>query len=281
MAEEPRAFVCGHPINHSKSPAIHNFWLNKYGLSGSYESIDVTPQKLGDFLEGLKLAGFVGGNATIPHKEAVFSHAWRKDEAAEAIGAANTLWFEDDKLIAGNTDAYGFAANLDDQIPKWRNAERAMIFGAGGASRAIIYALLDAGIKQIDLVNRTLERAENLARIFGHRINAMNWETAAAAIQKADLCINSTSLGMEGQPDFPPILDQARPDALAADIVYIPSETPFLKLAKQQELVTSDGLGMLLHQAVPGFEKWFGVKPEVDSGLRQHILAEINKTDAT
>ena len=279
MADNLKAFVCGHPIKHSKSPAIHGYWLNQYGLDGSYERIDVTQENLGAFLSGLKQAGFVGGNATIPHKEAVFSYASQKDPAAKAIGAANTLWFEGDNLIAGNTDAYGFAANLDDQIPQWRNASRAMIFGAGGASRAIIYALLEAGVDHVDLVNRTLKRAENLAEIFGPRVHPMNWETAAGAIQYADLFINSTSLGMEGQPDFPTILNQAQPDALAADIVYIPLETPFLRLAKKQGLKTSDGLGMLLHQAVPGFEKWFGIKPVVDDGLRRHVLAQINKAD--
>lgn len=280
MADILKAFVCGHPIKHSKSPAIHGYWLSKYGINGSYERIDVAPENLANFLSSMKPAGFIGGNATIPHKEAVFAHVSRKDEAAAAIGAANTLWFEGDHLIAGNTDAYGFAANLDDQIPQWRNAKRAMIFGAGGASRAIIYAMLEVGIKHINLVNRTLERAEKLAEDFGPNVHPMNWESAANAVRHADLFVNSTSLGMEGQPDFPPILDEAQPESLAADIVYIPPETPFLRLAKKQGLKTSDGLGMLLHQAVPGFEKWFGVKPEVDEGLRQHVLAEINKADA-
>lgn len=280
MADIARAFVCGHPIKHSKSPAIHGYWLRKYGLDGSYERIDVKPEKLGVFLDRMKSSGFVGGNATIPHKEAVFGYVSHKDEAALAIGAANTLWFENDELVAGNTDAYGFSANLDDQIPQWRNAKRAMIFGAGGASRAIVYALLDAGIEHIDLVNRTLERAVGLAEDFGPKVKPMNWQTAASAIELADLLVNSTSLGMEGQPDFPSILGRAGPEALAADIVYIPLETPFLRMAKKRGLKTSDGLGMLLHQAVPGFEKWFGIKPDVDQELREYVLAEITKADA-
>ncbi|MEM8540201.1 MAG: shikimate dehydrogenase [Pseudomonadota bacterium] len=280
MADKLKAFVCGHPIKHSKSPAIHNYWLNQYGLNGSYERIDITPENLATFLGELKSNGFAGGNATIPHKEAVFNYVTRKEAAAEAIGAANTLWFEGDSLVAGNTDAYGFAANLDDQIPQWRDANRAMVFGAGGASRAIIYALLEAGVEHVDLVNRTLKRAETLAEDFGPKVHAMNWETAAKAISHADLFVNSTSLGMEGQPEFPAILNQARDDALAADIVYIPLETPFLRLAKKQGLKTSDGLGMLLHQAVPGFEKWFGIRPVVDDGLRQHVLAKINEDSA-
>ena len=279
MADRLKAFVCGHPIKHSKSPAIHGYWLKKYGLDGTYERIDVAPEGLTDFLESMRQSGFAGGNATIPHKEAVFAFVPKKDDAALAIGAANTLWFEGDTLVAGNTDAYGFASNLDDQIPQWRDAKRAMVFGAGGASRAIIYALLDAGIAHIDVVNRTFERAANLAESFGSKIHPMTWDTAAGAVQKADLFVNSTSLGMEGQPDFPPILEQARINALAADIVYIPLETPFLKLAKKQGLRTSDGLGMLLHQAVPGFEKWFGIRPVVDDGLRRHVLTEINKVD--
>lgn len=279
MADTKRAFICGYPIAHSRSPSIHGYWIEQYGLNASYERIQVEPDQLKTFLSSLKNGKFVGGNATIPHKEGVFAHISKKDEAATAIGAANTIWFENNDLVAGNTDAYGFTANLDDQIPNWRNAKRAMIFGAGGASRAIIYALIVAGYERIYLVNRTLERAQKLAKSFGSMVHPMTWDEAESTVDKAELIINSTSLGMEGQPSFPPILEHAHRDALVSDIVYVPLETPFLKLAKQQGLKTSDGLGMLLHQAVPGFEKWFGVKPVVDKGLRERILAEVSKDE--
>lgn len=281
MADFPRAFICGHPIEHSRSPLIHNYWLKQFGLKGSYERIDVKPEDLSAFLSGLKDAGFVGGNTTLPHKEAVFELVENTDDAANAIGAVNTVWFEGDKLMASNTDAYGFAANLDDQLPNWRQAKRAMVFGAGGASRAILYALNEAGYEHVDLINRTLPRAQALANAFGDHINAASWEAATQLITQADLLINTTSLGMEGQPDFPAIFDKARPDALASDIVYTPLETPFLKMAKQCGQKTSDGLGMLLHQAVPGFEKWFGVKPVVDETLRALVLDDINNKGAS
>ncbi len=281
MVDFPRAFVCGHPIKHSRSPLIHNHWLMQFGLEGSYERIDVRPENLSAFLSGLKEAGFVGGNMTLPHKEAVYEFVENTDDAANAIGAANTIWFENNKLMASNTDAYGFAANLDDQLPNWRQAKRAMVFGAGGASRAILHALNEAGYEHVDLINRTLPRAQALADVFGDHIHPTNWESAKHLIAQADLLINTTSLGMEGQPDFPQIFDHARADALASDIVYTPLETPFLKMAKQCGQQTSDGLGMLLHQAVPGFEKWFGVKPPVDETLRTLILDDINNKDAS
>ncbi len=277
MADFPKAFVCGHPIEHSRSPIIHNHWLKHFGLKGSYKRIDVKPEDLSSFLRGLKDAGYVGGNTTLPHKEAVFSFVQNTDDAAKAIGAVNTLWFEGNELMASNTDAYGFAANLDDQLLDWRQARRAMVFGAGGASRAILYALNKAGFEHIDLVNRTLPRAQSLAAAFGEHINPATWTEAEKLISQAELLVNTTSLGMEGQPDFPAIFDHADADAMASDIVYTPLETPFLKMAKQRGQKTSDGLGMLLHQAVPGFEKWFGVKPAVDADLRSLVLADINK----
>lgn len=277
MAETMKAFICGHPIKHSRSPIIHNHWLKKFGIDGHYERLDVAPEALPNFLSDLRQNGWIGGNATLPLKELVCETVPNIDEAAAIIGAANTLWFEGEKLCAGNTDAYGFAANLDDLMPQWKSAERAMVFGAGGASRAIIYALLAAGITHIDLVNRTIDRANNLAEKFGPKVHPMTWEDAASHIGKSDLLVNTTSLGMTGQPDFPDIFGNARTDAMASDIVYIPLETPFIKMAAARGLKTADGLGMLLHQAVPGFEKWFGQTPIVDAALKEILLADIAK----
>lgn len=276
MADTHKAFVTGFPIKHSRSPLIHGYWLKKHGIDGTYEAVEVHPDAFAAFLVDLQKSGYAGGNVTLPHKEAAFAAVERRDTAAQAIGAINTLWFEDGILCGGNTDAIGFAANLDEQIPQWRDAGHAMVFGAGGAARAILHALLEAGMT-VDLVNRTLERAQDLAHRFGDRVNPITWQDAASRLPHADLLVNSTSLGMSGQPDFPLDLASARSDALASDIVYIPLETPFLSRARQAGLKTSDGLGMLLHQAVPGFEHWFGIRPQVDAQLRDIILADIEK----
>lgn len=276
MAEVKKAFVCGDPIKHSRSPLIHGHWLDQYNIKGSYEAVVVSPDELPQFMRQMIEDGWAGGNFTIPHKQAVFERLDNVDDAARAIGAVNTVWVESGKLCGGNTDAYGFATNLDVQVPLWRSAQTTIVFGAGGAARAIIFALLTAGIGKIFLVNRTLERAEELADSFGSAVNAMNWGDAGAKLPEADLLINTTSLGMDGQPAFPLDLSNARSDVIASDIVYVPLETPFLSMAKTRGLQTSDGLGMLLHQATPGFEKWFGLKPQVDEVLRQRIVDDLN-----
>ena len=275
MADAPRAFVAGHPIGHSRSPLIHGEWLTRYGIDGVYSAIDVAPQDFPALLVDIRAGKWTGGNVTIPHKEAAFERVDNLDEAARAIGAVNTLWIENDKLIGGNTDAYGFAANLDQRLSGWRDGDNALVLGAGGASRAIIHALLEAGYERIAIVNRTVERAEQLAARFGEKLVADGWESAETLISSANLIVNTTSLGMTGQPPLELDLGAAPTGAMATDIVYVPLETPFLKSAAAAGLKTCDGLGMLLHQAAPGFARWFGRFPEVDEDLRQIVLSDL------
>ena len=279
----PKAFVTGFPIKHSRSPLIHGFWLKALGIDGSYEPIAVKPEDFAAFAASLADNGFAGGNVTIPHKEAAHAAADSLDAAATAIGAVNTLWFEDGKLRGGNTDAYGFAANLDDYAPGWDNADTALVLGAGGASRAVIHALLSRGFSKVSVINRTVSRAEELAIHFGAAVSASGWDGAQQHVADAGLIVNTTSLGMSGHGEeigFPLDLSGAPQGAIATDIVYVPLKTPFLKGAEDAGLKTVDGLGMLLHQAVPGFERWFGQKPEVTAALREHILADMAKAGA-
>lgn len=277
MADAPRAFVAGHPIGHSRSPLIHGSWLMRYGIDGSYSAIDVPPEEFRALTIRLRAGEWIGGNVTIPHKEAAFELADRRDAAADAIGAVNTLWLEGETLVGGNTDAYGFAANLDQRLAGWRDGETALVLGAGGASRAIIHALLEAGFVRIDIVNRTVERAEQLAARFGRKVSAHGWQAAEGLLSAADLAVNTTSLGMKGQPPLELDFSKARSGAMATDIVYVPLETPFLNRAAGAGLKTCDGLGMLLHQAAPGFSHWFGRFPEVDDELRDLVIADLTK----
>ena len=277
MADAPRAFVAGHPIGHSRSPLIHGAWLMRYGIDGSYSAIDVPPEEFRALTIALRAGEWIGGNVTIPHKETAFELADRRDGAAEAIGAVNTLWLEGDMLIGGNTDSYGFAANLDQHLAGWRDGKTALVLGAGGASRAIVHALLEADYGRVVIVNRTLQRAENLAARFGPGVEAHGWDAAESFLPAADLIVNTTSLGMEGQPPLLLDLAKAQRHAMATDIVYVPLETPFLKRAAQAGLKTADGLGMLLHQAAPGFARWFGRFPEVDDELRDLVIADLAK----
>ena len=272
-----KAFVVGHPIAHSRSPLIHGHWLETLGLEGSYERIDVHPDAIEAFLRGLPRSGFVGGNVTIPHKEAALKAADRLDEAAELIGAANTLWLEEGKLCAGNTDAHGFAANLDALAPQWRQGRTALVLGAGGAARAILFALKQAGFTDIRIVNRTVERARELADRFGANVSAHGWEAVDALAADADLVVNTTSLGMGGAGGSPLDVEPLPDTAIVTDIVYVPLETPLLAAARRRGLVAVDGLGMLLHQAVPGFARWFGVRPEVTPALREKIVADLER----
>ena len=276
------AFVIGHPIGHSRSPLIHGHWLKRHAIVGSYEARDVAPSDLGAWLGDLDPGLTPGGNVTVPHKEAV--RAWlgdeRCDRAARAIGAVNTLWFEEGALRGGNTDAAGFAASLDAGAPEWREAERALVIGAGGAARAVVHALKEAGIGRIEVANRTPARAVALAREFG-LADALPLDGTSEALRSADLVANTATLGMAGAGDdgrAPPLhADPAalNPAAITTDIVYVPLETPFLAAAREAGCRTVDGLGMLLHQAVPGFERWFGVRPEVTGELRAAIEATL------
>jgi shikimate dehydrogenase len=280
MADALNAFVIGFPIGHSRSPLIHGHWLKSYGLNGSYRSIEVAPEYFPDFVKGIRQSGFVGGNVTIPHKEAAFGLVYKRDAAAEEIGAVNTLWFEEGQLWGGNTDAYGFAANLDASSAGWDKGRSALVLGAGGASRAIVYALKQRGFTEVRIVNRTLDRAQELAYHFGPGISAHVWPAVSELVQDADFVVNTTSLGMEGKDELEIDLTDARRDALVTDIVYVPLETPLLRAARARGLKTVDGLGMLLHQAAPGFERWFGRRPEVTSELRELVLADMAKTVA-
>ncbi len=279
MAEPgaPRAFVCGHPIAHSRSPTIHRYWLKRYGIAGSYESVDVPPAEAVRFFAGLAESGFAGGNVTIPYKEAAFAAVARRDAAADLIGAVNTLWFEDGDLVGGNTDALGFAANLDERAPGWDAARNAVVLGAGGAARAVLHALKQRGLSDIRVVNRTVERAVELADRFGPGVSAHSPAAVAELLADAGLLVNTTSLGMAGKGDAALPADPAAlpRHAVVTDIVYVPLETPLLAAARRLGLTTVDGLGMLLHQAAPGFERWFGRRPEVTGELRAMIESDL------
>ena len=276
MAEPtPKAFVCGHPIAHSRSPIIHRYWLKTYGIAGSYDPIDVAPADFSAFVASLRQNGLAGGNVTIPHKEAAYAAVTRRTGAAEAIGAVNTLWHDGAALVGGNTDAEGFAANLDEYAPEWTKAGVALVLGAGGAARAVIDALQQRGLRDIRIVNRTRERAVELADRFGGGTSAHGLDAADELAGDAGLVVNTTALGMHGETDIP--VDPARlPDhAIVTDIVYVPLETPLLAAARLRGLKTVDGLGMLLHQAAPGFERWFGVRPTVTAELRALVMADL------
>jgi shikimate dehydrogenase len=275
-----KAFVAGYPIAHSRSPIIHRHWLKTFGIDGSYQAVEVAPDNFQRFIAELKSgndAAFIGGNVTIPHKESAYRLADRPDEIAEELGAANTVWLEDGVLHATNTDGYGFVSNLDARHPSWDKRGSAVVLGAGGASRAIIQALRDRGIAEIHVVNRTLERARELSDRFGKHVFAHPMHALHEVSSGAGLFVNTTSLGMDGSDapdiDFSPLSS----DAVVTDIVYVPLKTPILTMAEQQGFATVDGLGMLLHQARPGFEKWFGQKPEVDEELRALIIADMDK----
>ena len=275
MTDQPRAGVIGNPISHSLSPKLHGFWLNRYGLDGSYSALKVTEEDLESTLRSLPAQGFIGANVTLPHKISVMQFADQITDRATLIGAANTLIFkEDGRIFADNTDGYGFMANLRQGAPDWDpKAGPAAIFGAGGATRAVIVALADAGVPEIIIANRTRRKAEALRDDFGARISVVDWVQADKMLEGANTVINTTSLGMVGGQDFKVPLDNLSKDAVVTDIVYNPLRTPFLKAAELQGCKTVDGLGMLLHQGVPGFERWFGQRPEVDEETRQAVLA--------
>lgn len=269
-----KAGVIGWPIKHSKSPVLHGHWLKRYGIDGSYKAIPLAPEDFESGLRDLQKKEFRGVNVTLPHKEAALAVADSVTDRAALIGAANTLYFHADGTIgADNTDGYGFVNNLHQNAPDWDpKAGPALVLGAGGAARAVISSLLDAGVPNLRLTNRTKIRAENLADHFGARVEVVEWHMADEAVDGAMTIVNTTSLGMEGQPELRLKLDAAPQKALATDIVYTPLNTPFLELAASRGLKTVDGLGMLLHQAVPGFDVWFGQTPEVDDELRQVVL---------
>jgi shikimate dehydrogenase len=275
MAERRAACVIGWPIGHSRSPLIHNYWINEHGLDAEYRREAVPPGELAAFVAHLSERGYLGANVTVPHKEAVLALS-EPDERARAIGAANTLWLEGGRLRATNTDVEGFIANLDATAPGWdRGLESALVLGAGGAARAVVFGLLERGIGRICLVNRTAERAAALRVKFGNRIEPASWSEVDARLAEAGLLVNSTSLGMAGQP--PSTIDLARlpAGAVVSDLIYAPLETSLLAAARARGLRAVDGLGMLLHQAVGGFQRWFGVRPQVTKALRALVEADL------
>jgi shikimate dehydrogenase len=270
-----KACVIGWPAGHSRSPLIHNFWLAHAGIDGAYERAAVAPEDFPDFVRRLREHGYIGANVTIPHKEAAFRLVDEASETAHALGAANTLWFEDGRLMGDNTDVRGFLAHLDDAAPGWDAAAPATVLGAGGAARAVVFALLTRGVRDLRLVNRTKARAAALAESAGAAVRVYGWDALAEALDGAGLLVNTTSLGMAGQPALDIDLAPLSPEAVVYDIVYVPLETELLEAARARGLRTVDGLGMLLHQAVPGFARWFGVVPRVTEELRELIAADI------
>lgn len=271
----PLAGVIGSPIAHSKSPRLHRHWLAKYGIAGDYVPLHVEKDDLREVLRALPKMGFVGANVTIPHKVAVLDIADQVSDRATLIGAANTLIFhEDGKIIADNTDGYGFLANLKQGAPNWRpDLGPAAVLGAGGAARAVIVTLLDAGVPEILLANRTRTKADILRSEFGSRVRVFEWVQAGNMIEAATTVVNTTSLGMVGSPELRVPLDGLQPRTVVTDLVYNPLRTHLLDEAEKVGCTVVDGLGMLLHQGVPGFERWFGVRPEVDQATRDAVLA--------
>ena len=269
-----RAGVVGHPVKHSRSPIIHGYWLEQFGINGRYDRYDVKPEDFSHFVKTLSEQSLQGVNVTIPHKEAAFLALDEATERARRLKAANTLWFENGKLWGDNTDSIGFLANLDQGHPGWDiNAKSALILGAGGAARAIIAGLQERNIEKITIANRTRERAEELALTSGGQVAVAEWSKLSFQLESADLVVNTTSLGMSGQPDLDLSLDPLGKNALVTDIVYVPLETNLLKQARLRGNPVVDGLGMLLHQAVPGFEHWFGKRPVVTDALR-HLVED-------
>jgi shikimate dehydrogenase len=275
----PRAGVVGWPIEHSRSPTIHRYWLKELGLSGSYEKFAVRPEEFRSFLDKIGEGAFVGANVTAPHKEAAFSACDARTPVAETLGAVNTLWREEGRLWGDNTDVAGFLANLDEAAPGWEGRGKlAVVIGAGGASRAIIYALISRGLERVAVVNRTQARAEALAAHFGGSTTAVPWANLAAELPEADLLVNASTLGMVGQPALTLDLSALPERAVVADAVYVPLRTPLIEAASGRGQRVAEGLGMLLHQAAPAFARWFGKRPVVTPALRALVEAEVMAT---
>jgi shikimate dehydrogenase len=268
------ACLIGWPAAHSRSPLIHHYWLRTLGIEGGYVIEAVPPDELQDFVFRLSIRGFVGANVTIPHKERVLALS-TPDARARAVGAANTLWYEGGELRSTNTDVQGFINNLDASATGWDKADDALVLGAGGSARAVVFGLVERGIKRVHLVNRTVERARALAGQFGASVLPATWETIDELLPRAGLLVNTTSLGMHGQPALEIDVGLLPQNAIVADLVYVPLQTPLLAAARARGLKTADGLGMLLHQAVRGFELWFGQRPTVTPELRALVEADL------
>lgn len=275
-AKPPAACVIGYPARHSRSPKLHGYWIQRYHLDADYRAEEIPPEEFPAFLETLAERGYVGANVTMPHKDMALKLS-TPDDRATAVGAANTLWFENGTLRSTNTDVEGFIGSLDAAAPGWsKRTRKAVVLGAGGASRAVVYGLLERGIETIVVVNRTLEKAVALRDAFGTAIHPHPWAKLDDALRDADLIVNATSLGMHGEPPLEIDLAPIAKTAVVSDIVYVPLKTPLLAAAEARGLKTANGLDMLLHQAVRGFELWFGVRPEVTQELYDLLAADIS-----
>ena len=270
------AGIIGWPVTHSRSPRLHGFWLRRYGIDGAYVPLPVQPERFAEALRALPLLGFAGANVTVPHKEAALASVDRASREARHIGAVNTIVVAADGTLEGrNTDGFGFSENLRDALPGWSAVTGpAVLLGAGGAARAVAVALLDAGAPEVRLANRTAERAERLAADIGGPIRVVGWDDRTAALADASMLVNTTTLGMAGQPPLDLPLDRLPPTAVVNDIIYAPLETALLAAARRRGNPVVDGLGMLLHQARPAFCAWFGVEPEVTPELRRFVLQD-------
>jgi shikimate dehydrogenase len=270
------ACLIGWPAAHSRSPLIHHYWLRKLGITGGYSIEAIPPEGFAEFVLNLAGHGFVGANVTKPHKERALALT-APDERARAIGAANTLWYDGTVLRSTNTDVEGFIGNLDASVPGWDESEDALVLGAGGSSRAVVFGLLERGIARVVVANRTVERARALADQFGPKVTPVPWGAIGEWLPRAGLLVNTTSLGMPSQPALDIDVGRLPSRAVVGDNVYVPLETPLLAAAKARGLRTADGLGMLLHQAVRGFELWFGQRPEVTAELRALVEADLTR----
>jgi shikimate dehydrogenase len=269
------ACVIGWPVEHSRSPLIHEYWIRQFGLEAEYRREAVPPDRFADFVAHLADHGYVGANVTVPHKEAALELS-RPDALAQAVGAANTIWLDEGVLRATNTDVEGFVASLDAGAPDWaENLESAVVLGAGGAARAIVFGLIERGVRHIRVANRSLERADALRRRFGDRVVPSGWERRNDLLAGAGLLVNTTTLGMAGQPPLEIDLAPLAASAVVADIVYAPLVTPLLAAVRARGLRTVDGLGMLMYQAAGAFVRFFGLRPQVTQGLRTLVEADL------
>ena len=279
MIDNPRtraACLIGWPAAHSRSPLIHHYWLRQLGITGGYSIEAIPPEGFAEFVLHLAGHGFVGANVTRPHKERALALS-APDDRARAVGAANTLWYDGTELRSTNTDVEGFIGNLDASAPAWDAIEDALVLGAGGSSRAVVFGLLERGIGRVIVANRTLARAQALADQFGPKVTPVPWGAIGEWLPRAGLLVNTTSLGMGSQPALDIDVGRLPSRAVVSDLVYVPLETPLLAAAKARGLRTADGLGMLLHQAVRGFELWFGRRPEVTAELRALVEADLTR----
>lgn len=274
MSAPRAACLIGWPAAHSRSPLIHKYWLKTLGLEGDYRIEAVEPAAFAGFVAQLAAHGYSGANVTIPHKERALA-ASQPDARARAVGAANTLFFRDGELHSTNTDIEGFINNLDAAAAGWDRGGEALVLGAGGSARAVVFGLLERGMSRVHLANRTAARAQALRDQFGERVQVVSWQDIDVLLPRVDVLVNTTSLGMKGQPPLLVNVGALRSDAVVADLVYVPLVTELLKAAKARGLKTADGLGMLLHQAVRGFELWFGKRPQVTPELRALVEADL------